>query len=206
MDRTFLNDDKILRAIKGSEKEENEAIKSLFNNAQLKKQVKSYVLSVGGNKLEAEEIFIDGIFIFWKNVKTDGFRGGSKISTYIFGICKNQFLKIKKNKKTMPGELKENMAQLEFSKMEEIIAEEYGKEMVASVRQWMANMSKICKKVLELYYWNKYKLKEVAEEMKYGNEQTAKNTIHRCREQFRNIIKKDTRAVEKIKSFGYGKL
>ncbi len=205
MGRTSLSDDEILEALNGAEKEQVRGMKSLLGDGKLKKQIVSFVISAGGNEYDAEEIYSDAMIKFWQNVMAGKFRGESKISSYVFGISKFQYLNKIRDQKVKTEEWKKDIEESGFTMEDQMIEKEYGKEMVQAVRRWMDKMSEVCKKVLEMYYWRKYNMKRVAHEMKYGDEQTAKKTVHRCRKQLRNIIKKDPVNMQAINSFGYGK-
>lgn len=53
-----------------------------------------------------------------------------------------------------------------------------------------------CGKILTLYYWEKKKMKEIAREMNFKNEQVAKNKKNTCMKKFTSELKKRLKAAD----------
>jgi len=142
-----------------------------------------FVLSRNGNKEEAKDVFQDGITVLYTKIMDEKFRGESKIKTYLFSICRNLYFQhIKKKQKE--NLMKQNQKTTEVHP-ETNVAQ---KDKVFAVFQVFNTLGKDCQKILELFYFEKLSMSEIAAEFGYKGEQSAKNKKSRCLKKLRSLI------------------
>ncbi len=131
------------------------------------------VLKNNGTIEEAEDIYQDALVVFWEKVSSKNLELTSKISTYIYSICRNLWLKELDRKKRFanPEYVKEGGEEMDFDQQERIKA----------VRQCIAALGETCQKVLTLYYFDGISMKEIAERMGFSNADTAKTKKYKCK-------------------------
>ncbi len=192
------SDDKIIAYLRGTDKECDQALQAILENAMgWKEMAIAILLKMGATEEEAEEVFSTALLIFSTNVQLKKFNGESKASTYFIGICKNQFLKIcKKKRKSLPAEL--IPTEIELSNIEtRIIAEETNQERRELMQYFIDKLGKKCQQVLGMLKMGKT-LKEIAGNMGWQY-QNAKNAAKECRDRFRNLILENEKAHKKFK-------
>ncbi len=146
--------------------------------------IEKYVMANGGSSPEAKDIFQDGIAILYAQLLKDKFRGESSINTYLFSICRNLWYKeIKKNKKA--NQMKQNHSQDEH----QFIDEPATSDRTLAVFKLFNTLEKDCQKVLELFYFEKLSMTEIAQEFGFKGEQSAKNKKSKCLKRLRALIK-----------------
>jgi RNA polymerase sigma factor (sigma-70 family) len=145
---------------------------------------------------DAMDAFQDAVVAVCRNfAKGKTLNEDASFQTYLFKIGNYKLLdKIKKGGRqvtfTMHGEIKlQNIEEPES----EVSQEEENKEMV---RKYLAMMGENCRRIMELFYFDRLNMHEIAEEMGYKNENVAKKTKSNCLEKLRDVIaqsKGDTR-------------
>ena len=91
-----MKDDQIIEQLKLGN---HTVFKHLYNHYGI---VENYILKNSGNKEDAKDIFQNALIIFYKKAISSEFELTSKISTYIFAIAQNLWLKkLRDNKKNV---------------------------------------------------------------------------------------------------------
>ena len=107
--------------------------------------IENYILSNSGTKDDAQDIFQNALVALYSNTQKPSFELTSSISTYIFSISKNLWLKELRRKKNDSDEpLSENIIQEEgdFPQKEALISK---------VEKALNSLSENCKRLIELY-------------------------------------------------------
>ena len=137
---------------------------------------------------DAMDAFQDAVVAVCRNfAKGKSLNEDTSFQTYLFKIGNYKLLdKIKKDGRqvtfTMHGEIKlQNIEEPET----EVSQEEENKEMV---RKYLAMMGENCRRIMELFYFDRLNMHEIAEEMGYKNENVAKKTKSTCLEKLRGLI------------------
>ena len=141
--------------------------------------IKNYIRTNSGSDMEAEDVFQEAIYAFWRNVIQDKFvlTENSKISTYLTQICHNLWNKELRKKARFTNE--EYIDPIDDT---EIIIEE---EKVLTKRQQVVvdcilKMGESCKNILHLFYIDRVSLAKIAENMGLKNEDVAKTKRYKC--------------------------
>ena len=164
----------------------NDALRYIY-----KKQygrVASYVKRNSGNERDAEDVFQEGLTVLYEKVVNGAFKHESAISTFLFAICKNQWSKRLKKASTryeVYG-VESDVALSDKLPLDAMIENEEA-ETLASLFE---SIDCSCKKILILYYYEKRRMKEIADLMGLANDMVAKNKKNRCLNKLRTLAQK----------------
>lgn len=139
--------------------------------------VRSYVLQNSGGGSDAQDVFQDSMMVVWLNVKEGRYDPGSgSIGAYIYRIAKNKWLdKLRsahtRNVTNMISEVSDRIA--------EVTEEQRDSERLAHLKQIYSRLDEKCRKVLDMFYYERKSLETIAKELDYdlGSIRTIK---YRC--------------------------
>ena len=137
------------------------------------------VLNNNGTEDEARDVYQEALIVFWQKVRSNEFVLTSKMSTFIYSICHNLWLKELKRKSRLSNEEKELAEPIDFEKAEreKIIAE------------CLNEMGESCRKVLMYYYFDDMSMQEIADKLGFANSDTAKTKKYKCKEKFDELVR-----------------
>jgi RNA polymerase sigma factor (sigma-70 family) len=134
--------------------------------------IRTLILQNSGTEDDAIDIFQDALLIFNKNIKNGTFREESSIKTYLFGICKNLWLReiqIKKRAQTIPPNLQDNDSDdLEYLRN------------IEKVTLLLEQLQADCKKILVEFYYHNRSMGELKDLFQLNSIQATKNKKWRC--------------------------
>jgi RNA polymerase sigma-70 factor (ECF subfamily) len=127
---------------------------------------------------DIEDIYQDTIIVFYNNIR----RGllveiNSSLSAYIIQIGKIkliQFTEKQENARSIRTNFVDN----------EITEDEYDQRIDQAVKFIFSKMSDACKQILNLFYYEKKSMEEIALILSYKNADTVKSKKRRCISQF----------------------
>lgn len=148
--------------------------------------VERYIRENNGGSDAAKDIFQDAMYILIRKIDDPKFVLTSKISTYLFGIAKNLWLK-ELTKKEVDRESYRN--EISFDALAE---DDSGRlEQVKSLRKGLELLGEPCKTLLVQFYQFKKTMQEIAEMLHYTNADNAKNQKYKCLIRLKKIVTKD---------------
>lgn len=137
------------------------------------------VLSNNGSEDEAKDVYQEALLAFWQKAASGKLVLTSKISTYLYSICLNQWRKELDRKSRLSSE--------------EVDKEEFqthdAKERLKIVMDCIGQLGDVCKKVLTYYYFDGMGMPEIAEKMNFANTDTAKTKKYKCKKKLDSLIK-----------------
>ncbi len=139
------------------------------------------VLKNSGSEIEAQDIFQETVIVFWKKALSSDFVLTSKISTYLYSICNNLWLKELNRKKRTTSD--ENIEIKDESKLSHDQIEQ-----IKIIRECVASLSSVCQKVLSHYYFDGMSMKQVAEILGFANADTAKTKKYKCKKELDKVV------------------
>jgi len=169
-----MTDIEIIQEIRNGKREK--AIKTLYKEFP---KIKANIVSSGGDKEIAQELFHDSLILLIEKVSNPKFELTSKLSTFLYGInrflWKNELRKRNKN------------PELEWSDTLILSAEDLGyneeKEQKMKVLEGVLNqVTERCKKIFELFYFKKKDMTEIAKELDFSSVNSAKTQKYKCME------------------------
>lgn len=148
--------------------------------------VEKYVRDNKGGTESAKDVFQDAIYILIKKVSDPDFQLTSKISTYLFGIAKNLWLKELTKKEVNKDEYKNEV------RMDNLLDDESDKLVkLRRIREGLEQLGEPCKTILIQFYHFKQTMKEIATMLHYTNAENAKNQKYKCLIRLKKIITKE---------------
>jgi RNA polymerase sigma factor (sigma-70 family) len=148
--------------------------------------VRKMIISSGGTVDDAKDIFQDSIIVFYRMVLKPEFILTSAIGTFLYSVSKKLWLKKIRDygsKRLALG--KEDMIADDAGDIE-ILTEESEKLLMAE--KVVAELGEPCRSILYLFYFEKSSMKEIAEQLGYSNEKTAKAQKYKCIERGKKLV------------------
>lgn len=159
------------------------AFKAIY--ARFYRMIERFILSNTGTAIQAEDVFQDSLIILFKKVKTKEFVLNASLGTYIYSVCKNLWLK-ELNKSSRLSKLTEeyDSIPIEQSTIDALLHN----ERVQMVATLLDQMGPDCKKILQLYYFEKLSMKQIKDKLGLSSEQIAKNKKSKCMKKLRTLV------------------
>jgi len=137
------------------------------------------VLSNNGTEEEAKDVYQEALLVFWQKVVRGNLVLTSKISTYLYSVCLNQWRKELDRKSRLSSEEVDG----------EYFQQHDSKERLKIVVECIEELGDVCKKVLTYYYFDGMSMQEIAKKMKFANTDTAKTKKYKCKKKLDSLIK-----------------
>lgn len=170
---------RILEGIKNG----NDAIWSNFYKDNYA-MVKQYILKNSGNKEQVKDTYQEAMMVLYKNIQKDDFILNSKLSTYFFSIAKNLWLKHLRDSKRISA------ISDKLNELPAILSDEKAivEKQILLLMDKVATIGEPCSVLLKAFYFLKKSMKEIALEMNYANDKTAKAQKYKCVQRLRNSV------------------
>ncbi len=179
-----FSDEQILSGLTSEDKNRrNQMLKVLYT--QHFSFIANFISKNNGTSADAADIFQDALIVFYEKAKTGNFTLNCTIRTFIYSICKNLWLNRLRNHKkqtTINDEI--STIAIEPESLDVINT----KERQKVIMQLIEKLGSDCQKVLTLYYFDRLRMKEIAEQMNFASEQVAKNKKAKCMQKLRAMI------------------
>ena len=137
------------------------------------------VLSNNGTEDEAKDVYQEALLAFWQKAASGKLVLTSKISTYLYSICLNQWRKELDRKSRLSSEAVDGE---EHQKHDD-------KERLKIVMDCIGQLGDVCKKVLTYYYFDGLGMPDIAKKMNFANTDTAKTKKYKCKKKLDSLIK-----------------
>ena len=162
-----------------------EGIKYLYNNYF--EFLKLFIVQNKGNEQDAQDIFQEVIVSFINLVKQEKFRGESSIKTFLYSMNRNiWFNELKKRERSTIREKKyEQLSTGEEKTMFNTLEHKEASDQLIAI---MDSLGENCKKILVLFYYENYSMKDLLEELDYENEQVVRNKKYKCLKKLEELI------------------
>lgn len=180
----FNSDAEIVDGIKRSD---DRALSILYKKHY--KMVRYFVTRNSGREEDAEDVFQTGVIVLYEKIKAGDFNEKSSVKTYLYSICRNQWLKQLRNKPSfisivetehgLPIEISDAQTDLTF-------------EQNALTNQ-LLKLDERCRKILVSYYYEQLSMDEIAHSMGYTNADNAKTQKYRCIQRLKEMVGSEIR-------------
>lgn len=156
--------------------------------------IEQLVLKNSGKAEDAADVFQDGLIALFRKCREPGFTLTASLKTFTYAICRNIWLmRLRKLKReTQLTEVHQETVGVDASVFE-FLEDNDRNQLVA---RGLQALGEDCRKVLSLYYFEKTRMKVIAQIMGYTNEQVAKNKKSRCMKKLREWVMKQPEARE----------
>jgi len=194
-----LSDNTILQLLQGNQPPD-EAIRALYR--QQYNMVKTYITQNNGSQEDAQDIFQEAIISFIEMVKQHKFRGESSISTFVYAIARYTWLnEIKKRGRAqLRNEKYEREKEIAEPGIENhLVNRELKNTLVKVIDSLGAN----CKKILLAFYYENLPMRDILQQLQYGNEQVVRNKKYKCLKQLEQMINANKQLAANLQSILY---
>lgn len=162
------------------------ALKILYKNNYY--MVEDYVTHNSGTKDDAKDIFQDSVIVLYKNLKKESFELRGKISTYLYSISRNLWLKKLRDTKIRTTDIEDHRES--FVNEQNIHLDLEYTEDQKMIGRMLTQAGEKCKEILKAFYYDKMSMRKIAEGQGYSSEQVAKNQKLRCLKKIRAVLNK----------------
>lgn len=167
------SNENILKLIRDSQSERAFAI--LYSGFP---KVKKLILSKGGKKEDAEDVFQEALVIFYRKSIHKDFKLTASADTYLYSICRFLWKDIQRKQKRSNDF--NNITLIQDDDLEEIIEKE---KKLQAIEEVLDKISKKCQEIFESFYFKKLSMKDIAVRMRYSSERVAITQKYKCLEQ-----------------------
>jgi RNA polymerase sigma factor (sigma-70 family) len=147
--------------------------------------VEKYIIDNSGCSDDARDVFQDAMYLLIKKVEDVNFQLTSKLSTFLFGIGKNLWLKKLTSKKIDQKEYAHEIkiAELPIEDFEQL-------EQTKLMKECIDKLGEPCKTIIIQFYFFKTSMEKIANLMNYTNANNAKNQKYKCFIRLKKMILK----------------
>jgi RNA polymerase sigma factor (sigma-70 family) len=160
---------------------DNETLKRIYSETY--PMVEKYILKNNGRSADAEDVFQDAFYLMIKKVMDPEFILSSKISTFLFGISKNLWLKQLTKKSIDTQTLK---SEQDFDLLPE--SDHLKLERVQLMQKSIEKLGEPCRTIIVQFYFLETSMKEIAKMLNYTNANNAKNQKYKCFMRLKKIL------------------
>lgn len=146
------------------------------------------IISNHGSEDEAKDIFQDALLVLYDKVSNGTFELSSKLSTYLFAVCRRMWLK-----KLTKGS--SEFANSDLSTYEETLFSEDDLEeqeelevKFSQMESAMAQLGEPCKTILEDFYIRNMSMTQISDKFGYTNPDNAKTQKYKCLQRLKKLF------------------
>ncbi|MEP0368150.1 MAG: RNA polymerase sigma factor [Cyclobacteriaceae bacterium] len=136
------------------------------------------VLKNSGTEEEAKDVYQEALMVFWQKAASGKLVLTSKISTFLYSICLNQWRKELDRKSRLSHE--------------EVDSEEYQdydkKENARIITDCINELGDTCRRILTYYYFDGLNMTDIAERLNFANTDTAKTKKYKCKKKLDALV------------------
>lgn len=147
--------------------------------------VAAYIQRRGGDIEDAKEIFQESVVLYYEKLQSGNFEPQAGDRAYLMGIAKKRWLK--------HCETTVEKESLEFV---EITEENIPKPLKQKLLRYLERAGEKCMNLLQLFYYEKLTMKQVANQFGYTSERSATVQKYKCLEKVRDEIKRKSLSYE----------
>ena len=144
------------------------------------KMMLNIVLKNNGTEEEAKDVYQEALIAFWQKAVSGKLVMTSKISTFLYSICLNQWRKELDRRSKLSYEEKDEG-------IEDTVYEE--DERLKIVMDCIEELGDPCKTILTSHYFEGLNMTQLAEKMNFANSDTAKTKKYKCKQRLDLLIK-----------------
>lgn len=146
-----------------------------------------YAARFGLSQAACLDVYQDAIIAFYENVQAGKLtKLTSSVKTYLFSVGKYLILnRLKAEQKTIPSSVLEfGAVEADVYAFEEIVLTDRQQQL----RRALEELGGQCKELITLFYYHRYSIKSIQQEMNYSNENTVKAAKSRCMKKLKELV------------------
>jgi RNA polymerase sigma factor (sigma-70 family) len=145
--------------------------------------VRKMIVSSGGTLDDAKDIFQDSIIVFYRMALKPDFILTSAIATFLYSVSRKLWLK----------RIRDYGSKRLALNNEDIVADDpealtEESEKIRIAEKVVEELGEPCRSLLQLFYFERSSMKEIADQLGYANEKTAKAQKYKCIERGKKMV------------------
>jgi RNA polymerase sigma factor (sigma-70 family) len=179
-------DSQIVDAIRAGGNNREIALGVVYNRRVILNNIQNYLRGNKGSFHDAEDLFMDSMVVFDRNVREGKFLQQSSINHYIVSIGKYLWMnKLRKQKRIILEEDNTKLDGVMNVNPEDIMISSEQKEFL---HNWLESLGKKCEGILKLWMLH-YSMEEIAIDLELPNAASARKTKYKCMQKLIKLVK-----------------
>jgi len=138
---------------------------------------------------EAKDVYQNAILVFYENIISGKLNEmTSTVKTYLFAVGKYKMMEHKKQSYKFAGDEKIPNLTKEEASLEELNQKE---EDLLMVEKCLHLLGDPCRRILELYYYQRMSMAEITSNLDYKNVDTTKNLKYKCIKRLKKLFEEE---------------
>ncbi|WP_290699589.1 sigma-70 family RNA polymerase sigma factor [Lacinutrix sp.] len=179
-----MSDQKILELFKNGQR--SKAFKELY---KLYPRIEKLILSKGGTKVDASDVFQEALIILNRNLEKSNFTLTSSFYTYLYSVSRFVW---KDTQKQFSKQELHDLNTDEVSLFHNVLEEQKYQFAENAFRE----LGVRCQELLQRFYLKKMSFKDIAEVMQFKSEKIAKNQKYKCLQKAKDIYRTNFKTVQ----------
>ena len=148
--------------------------------------VSHFVLQNSGSEDDAQDVYQEGVMVFYEKVREGSLELSCQIKTYIYAVCRRLWLKRLTSKSRFGVRLLDDeehsssLAALPAGAADDLREAEEREGRFALMEQTLAQLGEPCRSLLEGFYLLDKSMQDLTAEFGYTNADNAKNQKYKC--------------------------
>ena len=172
-----MSDQKILALFKNGQRDK--AFRELY---KLYPRIEKLILSKGGTKADANDVFQESLIILNRNLEKTDFNLTSSFYTYLYSVSRFVW---KDTQKQFSKQELHDLKPEEVSIFHSVLEEQKYQFAEKAFRE----LGERCQQLLQRFYLKKMSFKDIAEIMQFKSEKIAKNQKYKCLQKAKDIFR-----------------
>ena len=171
-------DDALIAAIRGGDER---ALAHLYRLHW--PMVSHFVLQNSGSEDDAQDVYQEGVMVFYEKVRDGSLELSCQIKTYLYAVCRRLWLKRLTSKSRFGVRLlddEEHGPYLNTGAEEDVLAAEEQDRRFSTMSEALAHLGEPCRSLLEGFYLLDKSMQDLTAEFGYTNADNAKNQKYKC--------------------------
>ena len=171
-------DDALIAAIRGGDER---ALAHLYRLHW--PMVSHFVLQNSGSEDDAQDVYQEGVMVFYDKVRDGSLELSCQIKTYLYAVCRRLWLKRLTSRSRFGVRLlddEEHGPYLNTGAEDDLLAAEEQDRRFATMSEALAHLGEPCRSLLEGFYLLDKSMQTLTVEFGYTNADNAKNQKYKC--------------------------
>ncbi len=149
--------------------------------------IRKMVLHNSGSRQDAEDLYQEALLVLCRKISDNAFELSSSLNTYLYSVSRFMWLdELRKRNRRPSTTLVEETRKAEDRHIQQALEEEHNYSLAEKA---FMQLGQKCRELLQLFYFKKLSMKEIAPHLGFGSERVAKTQKHRCIEKAKEHLK-----------------
>jgi RNA polymerase sigma factor (sigma-70 family) len=178
----MMSDDQIIQSIRLGKR--SEALANVYRHYP---KIRQMVVTANGSEDDAKDIFQESVIIFYQKAEKPDFQLTASISTFLYSVCRNLWLKQYRNKANLREQGWDQQPEPGHHEADQWLDESPDAAAVAD--QMLTVLGDPCLSILKAYYYQRLSMRAIAEKLGLGSEGNAKTRKFKCLERAKKMLR-----------------